>query len=58
MVNLEKLLNAGFLEIPSREMWYSRERRMAFSDEAILNRVIINFFFFYISSFIIIISIY
>ncbi len=35
MVNLEKLLNAGFLEIPSREMWYSRERRMAFSHQAI-----------------------
>ena len=35
MANLEKLLNAGFVEIPSREMWYSRERRMAFSHQAI-----------------------
>lgn len=34
-VNLEKLLNAGFSEIPSRGLWYSRERRMAFSHQAI-----------------------
>ncbi len=34
-VNLEKLLNAGFVELQNRELWYSRDLRMAFSHQAI-----------------------
>lgn len=35
MANIEKLLNAGFSNNPSRDLWYSRELRMALSDEAV-----------------------
>jgi hypothetical protein len=35
MNNLEKLLNAGFSELPARDLWYNRELRMAFSRQAL-----------------------
>lgn len=35
MANIEKLLNAGFSNNPNRDLWYNRELRMAFSDEAV-----------------------
>jgi|HubBroStandDraft_4_1064222.scaffolds.fasta_scaffold2594105_1 hypothetical protein len=35
MANLAKLQEAGFTEIPKRELWFSRELRMAFSQQAI-----------------------
>jgi hypothetical protein len=35
MSNVEKLLKAGFSEMPVRGLWFSRDRRMAFSDQAI-----------------------
>jgi len=35
MGNIEKLFNAGFSAMPSRDLWFSRDLRMAFSDEAI-----------------------
>jgi hypothetical protein len=35
MINLQKLVNAGFSEMPARELWFNRELRIAFSHQTI-----------------------
>jgi hypothetical protein len=36
MINRTKLQEAGFTEIPKREIWYHRDLRMAFTHQALL----------------------